>query len=477
MNSSPTIELVNDDVPLDTTRGIEAHGIDHIPESERSGHPKQLFGVWAASQINYLGLIVGATLVLMGLSFWQALIALVIGSAFGLLPGLISASGSASGTPSEIVMRALFGIRGNRINQFFSGWLVNVLYLALNWSAAGYIAFSLLRRMGLPLNSFGEAVVVVIIAALTLVVSVYGYNLITRLYQPLCWILVAVFALAAAFVLLGSSWHFAEAKPLDGVQFWATLVSGITLIASAPLSYTNAADFARYLPSSTTVRQTAMWVALGFLVPGILIGALGAFVATSFATSDPQSALEQLLPAWFTPIFTLAVVFGTIANNAMTAYSSGLVLQTIGVKLRRSVTVLIDGAVGITITLFALLVWNFLDAVSNLLQLIVVVTAPLMAIYIADVRLRKNRYDGTLLEDDSQHSVFWFNAGYNLAGVTSYLLGMALALCCISTSIFVGPISAWMGGFDLSLTVGLIVPFFLYTALMKRYSAAQRTLS
>ncbi len=83
MNSSPTIELVNDDVPLDTTRGIEAHGIDHIPESERSGHPKQLFGVWAASQINYLGLIVGATLVLMGLSFWQALIALVIGSASG----------------------------------------------------------------------------------------------------------------------------------------------------------------------------------------------------------------------------------------------------------------------------------------------------------------------------------------------------------------------------------------------------------
>ena len=95
--------------------------------------------------------------------------------------------------------------------------------------------------------------------------------------------------------------------------------------------------------------------------------------------SEPQVGLEAVLPGWFIPVFLLAVIVGTVANNAMTAYSSGLALQSIGVRLRRSRSVLLDGTLGVALTLYALLVSNFLDTVSNLMQFAVDITGPLMA--------------------------------------------------------------------------------------------------
>ncbi len=66
---------------------IEAHGIDHIPEQERRGQARRLFSVWAAANVNYLSLVVGAALVLMGLGLWQSIAVIVVGNLFWLFPG------------------------------------------------------------------------------------------------------------------------------------------------------------------------------------------------------------------------------------------------------------------------------------------------------------------------------------------------------------------------------------------------------
>lgn len=42
---------------------LETRGIEPVPESERSGHPMQLFWVWFAANISILALPLGATLV------------------------------------------------------------------------------------------------------------------------------------------------------------------------------------------------------------------------------------------------------------------------------------------------------------------------------------------------------------------------------------------------------------------------------
>ena len=63
--------------------------------------------------------------------------------------------------------------------------------------------------------------------------------------------------------------------------------------------------------------------------------------------TDPQTTLAAILPGWFYPVFLLAIVFGSITNNVLTVYSSGLCLQAVGIPLSRSITVLFDGVLGV----------------------------------------------------------------------------------------------------------------------------------
>ena len=172
-------QKTHDGIPLDNIGGgVEAHGIDHIPANERYGTPRQLFGVWATSQVNYIALLIGAVLISMGLSFWQSVGVIVVGNLFAVVTGYLSVSGPASGTPSQIIQRAIFGVRGNIANQVVTGWLINVFFLALNWAAAGYIVFASLEKWGVTVDNTIKTVVIVAIAAATLVISVYGYNVI-----------------------------------------------------------------------------------------------------------------------------------------------------------------------------------------------------------------------------------------------------------------------------------------------------------
>lgn len=445
-------------------------------DSERHGRARDLFAVWAAPNVNFLAVVIGATLMIMGLNLWQALAAIVIGSLFSVITGIVAASGPAAGAPSEVITRAMYGVNGNRVNVAVAGWLISVCYLALNWAAATTVMVGLLGRMGMPTNGWTIAISAIVIAAATMVISVYGHGLIMRLYQPLAIVLAVIFVGMAVFVVGGAHWSFAPAKPLGGIELVAVLASGIALVASGPLSYTNSADFARYLPASTRVRDVTLWTTLGMIIPGVLATFVGSLAASAVDMSDPQAGLEKFLPAWFAPIFLISVIVGTIANNAMTAYSSGLALQAVGVRLPRSRTVLLDGTVGVLMTLFALLVWNFLDSVSSALQLAVVVLAPVMGVYLADMLWRRNRYDGPALDDDSRGSRYWFTGGVHIAGAVAVLVGVVASLLCSATLVFVGPIAALISGIDLSVPVGLIVPFVIYLALVRRSPRSQASL-
>ncbi|TQC50905.1 nitrate reductase [Rhodococcus sp. WS4] len=445
---------------------VESHGIDVIPDSERHGRARELFAVWAAPNVSYLALVVGGALILMGLTLWQALAVIVVGNLFSVLTGIVAVSGPASGTPSEVITRAIFGIRGNRVNILVTSWFISVCYLALNWAAASYTAFSLVERMGIEATTPIKVGLILAVAAITLVISVYGHATIVRLYQPLALTLTLVFVVVAGYVLAEADWGYRPESALHGIDLWATALAGLTIVASAPLSYTNSADFSRYLPRTTSPVSVAAWTALGAFVPSVLFTGLGALAGTALDMTDPQAALETIVPPWFTPIFLIAVIFGTIANNAMTAYSSGLALQSVGLRLRRSRSVLLDGSIGVALTLYALLVSNFLDTVNNMMQLVVTVMGPVMAVYVADVLWRRNRYDGPGLSDESGNSPYWYTRGINWAGTIAVFAGIAAASQCVAAEIYTGAIARAVG-VDLSLPVGLLVSAGLYVALMQ----------
>ncbi|WP_055599891.1 purine-cytosine permease family protein [Streptomyces aureus] len=445
---------------------IEAHGIDHIPESERHGHPRDLFSVWAAANVNYLSLVIGGALVLMGLNLWQAVAVTVVGNLFWLFPGLLATSGPAAGAPSEVITRAVYGVLGNRVNNAVGGWLVSVCYFALNLAAAATAAFALVEKAGFTADTPVKVAVIVVIAALTLIISVYGHGLIIKLYLPITLVLAGAFTVVAFAVLRHADFSYAPVEPLGGVELWALLLAGTTMIASGPLSYTTSADFSRYLPRTASKKAIIGWNALGAFLPSVVVCSLGAFAATAVDMTDPQTALQEILPGWFVPVFLLALVLGTISINALTAYSAGLALQAVGLRVRRSVSVLFDGAVAVALTLYGLLVSNFLDTVSNALQVITVLIGPLTAVYATDVLLRRCRYDGLALSDETPRSPFWYTAGVNPAGALALVAGVTAAALCVNT-LYTGPIAAALDGVDLSLPVGMVVAATLYALLMR----------
>ncbi|MEU5089378.1 cytosine permease [Streptomyces sp. NPDC021356] len=460
--------------PADRPARVEAHGIDHIPDDERRGRPLELFSVWAAANVNYLSLVVGGALVLTGLNLWQSLAVIVVGNAFWLLTGVLAVSGPAAGTPSEVITRAMYGIRGNRVNNAVVGWLISVCYFALNLAAAATAAFSLVGKAGMPVGTGVKIVVVVVVAALTLTISVYGHALIMRLYLPITLVLTAAFIGVAIAVVGHTDFSYAPDHPLTGTGLWAAVFAGVALVASGPLSYTTSADFSRYLPRTTSAKAIVGWTALGGFLPGTVVCALGAFAATAVDMTDPQSALQKILPSWFDPVFLLALILGTIAINALTAYSAGLALQAVGVRIRRSLSVLVDGTVSVSLTLYALLVSDFLDTVNNVLQLTVALLGPSTAVYATDILLRRNRYDGRALMDETPGSPFWYAGGVNRAGAVAVLAGTAAASLCVDTLYCTGPLATALGGVDLALPVGLVVASALYAALMRGRAGSAR---
>ncbi|WP_432128826.1 purine-cytosine permease family protein [Streptomyces sp. bgisy082] len=445
---------------------VEAHGIDRIPDEERRGHPRELFSVWAAANVNYLSLVIGGALILMGLTLWQALGVIVAGNLFWVLTGLLATSGPAAGAPSEVITRAVYGVLGNRVNNAVGGWLVSVCYFALNLAAAATAAFAFVEKTGIAVTVPVEVAVIVAIAALTLVISVYGHGLIVRLYLPITLALAAAFAVVAFAVLRHADLGYAPAARLSGGELWSLLLAGTTMIASGPLSYTTSADFSRYLPRTAPKRAIVGWTALGAFLPSVVVSSLGALAATAVDMTDPQTALQEILPGWFVPVFLLALVLGTVAINALTAYSAGLALQAVGLRVRRSVSVLLDGAVAVALTLYGVLVSDFLDTVSNALQVITVLVGPLMALYATDVLLRRCRYDGVALSDETPGSPFWYTAGVNRAGALALVAGVATASLCVDT-LYTGPVASALGGVDLSLPVGMGVSAALYALLMR----------
>ncbi|MFF8609650.1 purine-cytosine permease family protein [Streptomyces sp. NPDC015346] len=443
---------------------LETRGIDLVPADERTGRPRRLFAVWAAPNVSYLSFVVGGTLILMGLTLPQAVGVILAGSLLWVFTGVIAASGPAAGTSGSVVSRAFYGVIGNKAVLVLTGWLIAAAYLALNWSAASVAGIGLVERMGLPDHPAVGAAVICLIAGATLLIAIYGHATIVRLYSALSVLLTLVFVVVTGHVLAEADWSYAPAEPLQGAALAATLGIGFTIVASTPLSYGNSPDLARYLPRDSSPVAIAGWTASGAYLPSVVLTTVGALAATSLDMTDPQAALESILPGWFVPVFVLAIILNTLANNGMTAYSAGLSIQSVGVRLARVPAVLTIGVIGTAMTLYALLVEDFLTSVNTMLQLVVIVTGPAMAVAVTDLVLRRNRYDGPDLLAQEHGGPFWYHRGVHWSGVLALLTGGLTSLMWVTTSFWTGPIARAMGDVDLAIPSGMGVAAAVYWA-------------
>ncbi|HEY1105550.1 MAG TPA: cytosine permease [Agromyces sp.] len=448
---------------------VEQHGTDHVPAAERHGTPRNLFAVWAGSGVSYLYFVLGGILVLLGLDAWQALAVVVAGNLFFVGVGFLAVSGPPAGVPSEVITRTFYGVRGNRVVNVVLGWLIGVLYEAINLSVGALVGFTLVRWFAPDAPDAVMAAIVIGLALLTFTISVYGHATIVRISGWVMWALLAGIAVLAWFVLANADLSYVpDGGVLEGAELWAAAAAGFTIIASAPLSWLVGADYSRYLPERSSPAKVAFWTAFGGFLPAVVIGSLGVLAGTVVDMSVPEESMAELVPAWFYPVFLLVVVIGSITNNALTAYSTGLALMASGIRWKRSITVVFDAVIAVALTLYALFVSDFLGTVSGLLEISIAVLAPALGVYAVDIVLRRNRYDGIALQDESRGGPNWHRAGWSPAGCLALGVGSVVTALCVNTTFYTGPIAAALGGADVSPFVGVLVGGGLYALLAPR---------
>ncbi|WP_456284609.1 purine-cytosine permease family protein [Microbacterium sp. JZ101] len=457
--------------PVDALTTPETRGIELIRPSERHGRARDLFAVWAAPNVSVLNFTIGATMILLGLELWQAVLVIVAGSLPWIFPGIIAIAGPAAGTSGSVITRALYGVVGNKVVVAFTGWLISAVFLALNWLASSFMGADLLRAWGVDDPVLGPVAVTLVVSAITVLVAVYGHGLILRTYPAVTAVLLAIFLVVSGFILPHADWGYRPAVPLDGVPLWASITVGFTILASTPLSYANSPDMARYLPRSTRPSHIVAATALGGALPCILFTVVGALLATGVSdaamAAGIESALMDLLPAWLGPLLVIGVVVNTIALNGMTTYTSSMALQAVGVPIRRIPAAIIVGAIGTALTIYLVMSTSLLGAVNLMLQFLVIVTGPAMAIFVADIVLRRNRYDGADLFDEERGAPFWYTGGWSVPGLTALALGGGATAACLSTDVWMGPVSAALGGIDLSVPAGMLVAALVYGGLSR----------
>ncbi|UFS57557.1 purine-cytosine permease family protein [Subtercola endophyticus] len=452
---------------IDDAGRIETRGIDYIPPAERHGRPSSLFWVWMSANVTYVYFVLGGVLILLGLPLWQALVLTILGNLWWVVVGWMAISGPASGTPSVMIMRAMFGVRGNKIFGAALGVLIGLFYEILNITFATFSTVALLGTIGIGVDPGVQWIVLIVVTVLSFGISVYGHGTILRLSPIFAGLLAACFVVVGVFVFGAADFGY-QAAPLATSDHWGLLLLGFAIVASGPLSWGTSADYSRYLPATVSKRAVVTFTALGGFVPAVVIGALGVLAGTSIDMTDPQVAIADILPAWLYPIFLFVIVLGSITNNVLTSYSTGLYVQALGVRIHRAWSVVLTGVIAAAASAYLVFAaQSFLDTLNSAIELSVAVLGPLLAVYAVDVLLRRNRYDGIALNDDTRQSAFWYRGGFYWPGIISVVVAVGVSLFMVNNSLYVGPIAEALAGADISPIAGPLIAGVLYAVLWR----------
>src|SRR6201990_1839786 len=112
---------------------VEPGGAEFIPLNERHGRPLQLFWTWTSPNMEFATVFVGLLGILLGLSFWETFLAIVIGTALGsITQGILSTSGPQYGVPQMVLSRRGFGYWGNALPAGINSVVAGIGWFAVN---------------------------------------------------------------------------------------------------------------------------------------------------------------------------------------------------------------------------------------------------------------------------------------------------------------------------------------------------------
>jgi NCS1 family nucleobase:cation symporter-1 len=449
---------------------VEHRGIQHIDDRDRWGSPASLFWMWAGAVWNMEFVVYGALMVIVfGLSFAQAVAIAVIGNLFYVLTGLASLQGPKAGTTAFGVSRASFGPNGNRMPSLFN-WVTQVGFEIEGIALVVFAGVALAQKAGFTAGTPLKVVLIVVAVAIQAILPLLGHATVLKVLRWLTLPFVALFVIMA--ILTSSKVNLTAVH--HGAGWGSMLVALALVISTGGLGWTeNANDYSRYLPRSTDPRRIVAAVALGAGIPSLLLEVLGAAIATGVSSATTITGLLGAFTAWFTWPFLIFTIVQLFSINTLDLYSSGVTLQSLGLRLTRIQCVIVDTVVAGGFTTYAVFSNRFYQLLSDFLLFIIVWLGPWCAIYLVDWWLRKGRYDAAGLMDTTGGRYFRRN-GIHWPAIVAQIVGMVAAFMWLNAySPYVSLLSRHVNGSDLSVFMGLFFGGITYWLLARRTVQAE----
>jgi NCS1 family nucleobase:cation symporter-1 len=436
--------------------------MDPIPESARYGSVTRVFTVWFTPNLVpaafFLGTLAAATFI--GLGFWTALAAIVVGNFVGsILVGLQATMGPRTGMAQMPLARLAYG--KSIVVPGLLNWVSCIGWDGIN-SVFGAAAISILT--GLP---FVVSLVIIVICQGLL--GILGYEAIHTFEKYMAIVLAALFAILTVAIAGQASTGLARADAVSGLDQIGAFILYSTIIASFVLAWAlYASDYTRYLPENTSSSRVFWWTVLGLTLSAGWVETLGLLVADKAVEGGAVATINTILTG--SPLAALAMIaigIGTVAVNAMNDYTGSLSLQAAGIRIPRVYSAIVVAILGFLVTIW-LNAGDLLTKIENILLFLSYWIAPWAAVVLADWRLRRGRANVNRLVD------FGSLPSGTLA-LASLIIGFVVSLpfqtstvggdLAASTGLPINSIAANQLHYaDLAYLVGFVVAFAIYWA-------------
>ena len=439
---------------------IEQRSIDYVPRSERHGKVWHQGPFWFTGNFVLPTMVIGFIGPVIGLSVWWTVLAVITGACFGTFFMAFHANqGPRTGLPQMIQSRAQFGSRG-AIVPFAASVFVYI----------GFMVFdTILATQGLLLAFPGDKLFwYPFLIALSILIAVVGHDLLHFIQRWLTGLLVVVFVIITVLAIV----HFdsttvtetASTAGWDGASFLVMF----SLAAGYNISYAiYVSDYSRYLPQNASAPKLIGWTYLGAALSASWLMSLGALLGSHIPDADAIGAIKTVGDMLFPGFGTFAVLVSTVALisimgvNAYGAMLTGTTTVDGFRKVSATVRLRVIGltVVGLVTLAIALLIPDdYLSSFNDFVLLMLYFLVPWTAVNLVDFYLvRRGKY--AIAEIFNPRGIY---GRWAWRGMVAYLIGFVAMIPFFYTSFYVGPVSAALGGADISFVVGLIVSGGLY---------------
>lgn len=453
----------------DAACAAPADGIDLIPPQQCTKRPAELFFVWCAANIGILGVVYGAVIVSFGLSFWQSVLAALVGVASFSLVGITSVAGKTGRTTTLTLSRVCFGKQGNIAPTAFC-WINLMGWEAVNLVTGTLTLVALFSAMGIETSALITGISLLLFGGLTVVVSMLGQDTVLQMQKWITRTFGVMTLIVVLYLMANADWSAILALPSGN---WLTgFLPAVSVIAAGTgISWAIAgADYSRDQHADASTGSIFSAVVAGAALPLVLLMFAGILLTAQIpdlaSTENPIAAIGQLLPTWMAIPYLAAAVAGIVTIAVLSLYSASLNLLSMGVKLRQSHAVMLDAVLVVGVALYVLFVsGDFLGPFIAFLIFCGLFLAAWAAIFILDFLTlrRQHGYDYRALYGDT---------GVRKGPLACWLAGALSGLLVTKTGFIDGPLAIGIfADSSLGLFVSFAVSLVLYALL---FVAAKR---